>query len=173
MTWRSMFGTIIDHSIVSKGGVCTHYNRDIMAHQCVHTTGTAATQNVRCLVSINIGSTGWLLQAISCISAAFFFIGPYVSCVDRVPWRDAHLSARNLPLSRFDAGSQNMRAIFPPSNVAFNATDRNYAVLFIDKDEHSVSLSCRFQRNSISRLRMFVHLEEILRCKITRNTRNT
>lgn len=68
-----MFGTIIDHSIVSKGGVCTHYNRDIMAHQCVHTTGTAATQNVRCLVSINIGSTGWLLQAISCISAAFFF----------------------------------------------------------------------------------------------------
>lgn len=103
----------------------------------------------------------------------FFFIGPYVSCVDRVPWRDAHLSARNLPLSRFDAGSQNMRAIFPPSNVAFNATDHNYAVLFIDKDEHSVSLSCRFQRNSISRLRMFVHLEEILRCKITRNTRNT
>ncbi|CAD1477847.1 unnamed protein product, partial [Heterotrigona itama] len=36
---------------------------------------------------------------------------PYVSCVDRIPWRDAHLSAGNLPLSRFEAGSQNIRAI--------------------------------------------------------------
>lgn len=43
---------------IERGCVCTHYNRDIMAHQYVHTTGTEATQNVRCLVSINIGSTG-------------------------------------------------------------------------------------------------------------------
>lgn len=41
------------------------------------------------------------------ISGAFFFYrGPYVSCA--VPWRAAHLSADNLPLSRFDVASQNI-----------------------------------------------------------------
>lgn len=87
LTWRSLFGTIIDHSIVSKGGVCTHYNRDIMAHQYVHTTGTEATQNVRCLVSINIGSTGCCYCRPSLVSLTLFFFyrGPYVSCVDRCP----------------------------------------------------------------------------------------
>lgn len=49
---------------------------------CVHTAGPVATQNVRCLVSINFGSTGWLLQATSRIS---LFLWSHMSTVRRVP----------------------------------------------------------------------------------------
>lgn len=72
-----------------------------MANADVYTQ--AGTQNVRCLVSINFGSTRWLLRATSRISLFlshlfpffFFFIGPYVCRASRPR---AHLSARNLPL---------------------------------------------------------------------------
>lgn len=72
---------------IERGCVCTHYNRDIMAHQYVHTTGTEATQNVRCLVSINIGSTGccYCRPSLVYLWRFFFYRGPYVSCVDRCP----------------------------------------------------------------------------------------
>lgn len=97
----------------NKGGVYTHYKRGIMAHQCVHTTGTATTQNVRCLVSINIGSTGWLLQAISCISRAFF-MGPYVSCVSRpVPGR-SFVSTQSATVAIWRYQSKHLYK-FPPS----------------------------------------------------------
>lgn len=69
---------------------------------CTHNGDTQRHILCAVLVSINIGSTGWLLQAISCISGAFFLWG-HMSPVYRVPARDAHLSARNLPFSRFDA----------------------------------------------------------------------
>ena len=61
----------------AKGGVYTHYNRSTIAdRRCVHTAGTAATQNVRCLVSINFGSTAGHLSL-------FFFIKPI--CLPCVP----------------------------------------------------------------------------------------
>lgn len=95
---------------IERGCVCTHYNRDIMAHQYVHTTGTEATQNVRCLVSINIGSTGCCYCRPSLVYLwRFFFIEDHMSRAwIAVPWRAAHLSADNLPLSRFDVASQNI-----------------------------------------------------------------
>lgn len=43
------------------------------------------------------------------ISGAFFFIEDHMSRAwIAVPWRAAHLSADNLPLSRFDVASQNI-----------------------------------------------------------------
>lgn len=111
-TGRSICAASIDHFIVTKEGVYTHYMSPWhygrrVARVCTH-SGDRATQNVRCLVSINIGSTGWLLQQRGRPLVSLFYGAICLPlCASAPPGARAaepaaHLSARNLPVLRFD-----------------------------------------------------------------------